>query len=161
MTEGKEKKKEKAKASIFETAAGAPRPSLFRNYISYFGMAIVGASITSFVLLMLIDLTDRNPNPYTGLITFIAIPTIVVVGLFITFAGLLWERHRRLNMSEAQIAAFPVIDLNNPRKRQGFDRIYGRLIHFFVRKRLCQLSCFRIHRVGGFLRSNLPCTDEA
>jgi nitrate/TMAO reductase-like tetraheme cytochrome c subunit len=105
--------------SIHETAGGTPRPSLFRNYISYFGLAILGASVTSFILLILIEFTSPSENPYTGLITFIAIPTIVVVGLLITAAGLLWERHRRLKMTEAQIAAFPVIDLNNPKRRRA------------------------------------------
>ena len=82
--------------SIHETAGGTPRPSLFRNYISYFGLAIVGASVTSFVLLMLIELTTPSENPYTALITFIAVPTIVLVGLFLTGVGLLWERRRRV-----------------------------------------------------------------
>src|SRR6476619_5004515 len=103
--------------SIHETAGGTPLPSLFRNYISYFGLSIVGAGVTSFVLLMLIQLTAASENPYAALITFIAIPTIIMVGLFISLLGLLWERHRRLKMTEAQIAAFPIIDLNNPKRR--------------------------------------------
>ena len=118
----KRKKAEKEieySGSIHETAGGTPRPSLFRNYISYFGLAIVGASVTSFVLLMLIEATAPSANPYTALITFIAIPTIVIVGLILTGIGLLWERRRRLKMTEAQIAAFPVIDLNNPKRRRA------------------------------------------
>lgn len=117
----KDKKVEtiKYEGSIHETAGGTPRPSLFRNYISYFGLAIVAASVTSFVLLLLIEFTAASENPYTGLITFIAVPTIVLVGLFITVVGLFWERRRRLSMTEAQIAAFPVIDLNNPRRRRS------------------------------------------
>ncbi len=111
--------------SIHETAGGTPRPSLFRNYISYFGLALVFASVTSFVLLMLIELFDPSENPYTALITFIAIPTVVVVGLVITAGGLLWERHRRLQMTDEQIAAFPVIDLNNPKRRRALIVFMG------------------------------------
>ncbi len=118
-------KETKYSASIHETAGGTPRPSLFRNYISYFGLAIVGASVTSFILLLLIEFTSPSENPYTGLITFIAIPTIVMVGLFITGVGLFWERRRRLSMTEAQIAAFPVIDLNNPRRRRALIVFMG------------------------------------
>lgn len=125
MKEKKVDKEEKYSGSIHETAGGTPRPSLFRNYISYFGLAIVGASVTSLVLLLLIEFTTPSENPYTGLITFIAIPTIVMVGVVITFAGLLWERHRRLSMTDAQIAAFPVIDLNEPRRRRSLITFMG------------------------------------
>jgi hypothetical protein len=119
MKSKKGDKKFEYSGSIHETAGGSPRPSLFRNYISYFGLAIVGASVTSFVLLLLIEATAPSANPYTALITFIAIPSLVMIGLFITGLGLLWERHRRLKMTEAQIAAFPVIDLNNPKRRRA------------------------------------------
>ena len=51
MKEKNEEKQFRYSASIHETAGGTPRPSLFRNYISYFGLAIVGASVTSFILL--------------------------------------------------------------------------------------------------------------
>jgi nitrate/TMAO reductase-like tetraheme cytochrome c subunit len=125
MEENKTVKEEDTSRLIHETVGGTPRPSLFRNYISYFGLAIVGASVTSFILLLLIEFTSPGENPYTGLITFIAIPTIVVVGLFITVVGLLWERRRRLSMTEAQIAAFPIIDLNNPRRRRSLMIFMG------------------------------------
>lgn len=104
---------------IHQTVGGSPRPSLFRNFISYIGLAVLGASVTSFVLLLLIEFTSPSENPYTGLITFIAIPSVVLAGLFITAFGLLWERRRRVHMTEAQIAAFPVLDLNNPQKRRS------------------------------------------
>ncbi|MEP6947383.1 MAG: NapC/NirT family cytochrome c [Acidobacteriota bacterium] len=104
---------------IHATNDGARRPSLFRNFISYAGLAIVAASVTSLVLLLLIEYTSPSENPYTGLITFIAIPTIVVAGLFITLVGIIWERRRRINMTDAQIAAFPVLDLNNPQRRRS------------------------------------------
>lgn len=119
MTDKKVEKEVLYAGSIHETAGGTPRPSLFRNYISYFGLAILSASVTSFVLLLLIEFTTPSENPYTGLITFIAIPTVVLVGIFITIVGLFWERHRRLKMTEAQILAFPVIDLNNPSRRRS------------------------------------------
>lgn len=125
MKRKKEEIEIKYEGSIHETAGGTPRPSLFRNYISYFGLAIVGASATSFVLLILIEFTSPSENPYTGLITFIAVPTIVTVGLIITVIGLFWERHRRLSMTEAQIAAFPVIDLNNPARRRSLIILMG------------------------------------
>ncbi len=121
----KEKEEEKgAKAGNCEgladnTSDRKPSPSLFRNYISFFGIAIVSACVTSFVLLVLIELTDPSENPYSGLITFIAIPAILIVGLIIMFAGAIWERRRRRALTDDQIAAFPIIDLNDPRRRRS------------------------------------------
>lgn len=112
-------------ASIHQTEGGSPRPSLFRNYISYFGLAVVAASVTSLVLLLLIEATTPSENPYTSLITFIAIPSVVVFGLFVTAAGALWERHRRLKMTEAEILAYPVLDLNNPQRRRALVIFLG------------------------------------
>ena len=125
MKEENKGKKAKNYDLIHETASGTPRPSLFRNYISYFGLAIVAASVTSFVLLMLIEITSPSENPYTGLITFIAVPSIVMLGLLITVVGLVWERHRRVSMTDAQIAAFPVLDLNDPRRRRALIVFMG------------------------------------
>ena len=81
MNEDNEKDTVKHAASIHETAGGTQRPSMIRNYISYFGLAVTAASLTSFILLLLIALTGANDNPYTDLVTFILIPSILVFGL--------------------------------------------------------------------------------
>lgn len=101
------------------TAIGTVRPSLLRNFISYVGIAIVAAGSTSFALLMLLEFTSPSQNAYAGLVTFIAVPAIITVGLFLTLIGVLWERRRRVHLTEAQIAAYPVLDLNNPQRRRS------------------------------------------
>lgn len=53
-----------------ERAVGKP-PSLFRNYVSLVGVAIAIASLTSVVLLFLLEITAANPNPYAGILTYI------------------------------------------------------------------------------------------
>ena len=104
---------------IHQTSGGSPRPSLLRNFISYIGLAVLAAGITSFSLLFLIEMTSPSENPYTGLIMFIAIPAVVTAALFIVLVGVILERRRRIHMTEAEIAAFPIIDLNNPQKRRS------------------------------------------
>ena len=94
------------------------KPSLLRNYISFIGFAIVAASLTSFVLLLLVGL-GTNDNPYSDLITFIFVPSILLFGLFVVMIGVLYERHRRRNISHSDIAAYPVLDLNDPRRRRS------------------------------------------
>lgn len=94
-------------------------PSLLRNYISFVGFAIVAASFTSFILLLMISFMESTENPYTDLVTFIFVPSILVFGLFIVLAGALYERRRRRNKSHDEIAAYPILDLNDPGKRRS------------------------------------------
>jgi len=96
-----------------------PAPSLFRNYISYGGIAIAAAALTSILLLILIELTRGIDNPYADLVVFIFIPSILIFGLFVALMGALWERRRRKNLSPDQIGVLPIIDLNDPRRRRS------------------------------------------
>src|SRR5215475_4286502 len=73
----------------------AKPPSLFRNYISLVGGAIVIASFVSVVLLFLIEITSHAENPYLGILTYIIFPSILIFGLFITILGRFLERRRR------------------------------------------------------------------
>ncbi len=94
-------------------------PSLFRNYISFVGFAIVAASLTSFVLLVLIELTGSTENPYAELVTFIFVPSILIFGLVVVLIGVLYERRRRRTMAPGAITAYPILDLNDPRRRRS------------------------------------------
>src|SRR3954452_11206549 len=88
------------------------RPGLLRNYISYIGMAISSAALTSFILLLLLSLTRADDNAYTDLIIFILVPSIIGFGLFVMLVGVLIERRRRRQNPTEHIAAYPIIDLN-------------------------------------------------
>ncbi len=101
------------------TPGEARQPSLLRNYISFIGLAIAAAGLTSFILLFLIQWSGSNENPYTDLITFIFVPSILLFGLFIALVGVLLERRRRRGRSHDEIAAYPVLDLNDPSKRRS------------------------------------------
>lgn len=93
-------------------------PGLMRNYVSFVGMAISAASFTSIVLLLLIELTSGIENPYTDLVTFILIPSVMVFGFALIVVGMLFERRRRRGKSAEEIAAYPIIDLNDPVRRR-------------------------------------------
>ena len=95
-------------------------PSLYRNYLSFAGTAIALASFTCIVFLFLIELTSGHEQPYLGIFTFILFPAIMIFGLFIIVAGMLLERRRRRKRAPSEIAAYPVLDLNNPRMRRTF-----------------------------------------
>lgn len=95
-------------------------PSLFRNYISFVGAAIATAALLSTVLLFLVEIGSHQENPYLGILTYIILPSILLLGLAIVVVGMLLERRRRHRGSPEQIAAYPKLDLNDPRARHAF-----------------------------------------
>src|SRR5512132_2727764 len=96
------------------------RPSLFRNYISFVGAAIVIASLASVVLLFLIEITSTVENPYVGILTYIIFPSILMFGLFVVALGMILERRRRRRAAPDDISAYPKLDLNDPHARRAF-----------------------------------------
>lgn len=95
-------------------------PSHFRNYVSIAGAAVVFTSLACIVLLFLIELTGSTSKPYLGILTYMIFPGVLTFGLFIVVVGLLLERRRRRKLTPSEIAAYPVLDLNNPKRRRAF-----------------------------------------
>lgn len=126
-------------------------PSLMRNYISFVGIAIAAASFTSFVLLFMIELTGETDNPYTDLVTFIFVPSVLVFGLFLIALGALIERRRRRGKSPEDIAPFPIIDLNDPKRRRTLI-VFGCLSFAFL-----FLSAFGSYRAFEYTESVVFC----
>jgi nitrate/TMAO reductase-like tetraheme cytochrome c subunit len=101
-----------------EPQATVKSPTLFRNYISFVGALIVAASLASIILLFLIEFTRAAENPYLGIVTYVILPAFLILGLVIIVVGMLFERRRRRLRPESEIAAYPRIDLNDPRQRR-------------------------------------------
>lgn len=95
-------------------------PSLFSNYISFVGAAIASAAFLSIVLLFLVEIGSHQENPYLGILTYIILPSILLLGLAIVAVGMLLERRRRHRGSPEQISPYPKLDLNDPRARHAF-----------------------------------------
>src|SRR6185437_4239092 len=95
------------------------RPSLFRNYISFVGAAIVLASFASVLLLFFIEITSTIENPYVGILTYIIFPSILMFGLFVVLLGMVLERRRRRRVAPDAIMAYPKLDLNDPHTRRA------------------------------------------
>lgn len=105
-------------------------PSLLRNYLSFAGLAIVAASLTSIVMLFLIELTSASDNPYLGILTYIILPGFMVFGLLVALLGA-WRERRRRRHSAASLTAYPILDLNDPRRRRNFLGFVG-LVFVFI-----------------------------
>jgi len=83
-----------------------------RNPISRIGVALTTASALLFLFLLALDLVGFLDNPYAGLVVFVMVPLLFVVGLLLIPIGIASERRRAARGLAP--AAWPRIDLNDP-----------------------------------------------
>jgi len=98
-------------------------PSLLRNYISFAGMSVAAAGLVSILLMMMLELMSgeaAHDNPYTGIFTYVLFPSVMGFGIVLVALGAMWERRKRRRQAPDQIGRYPVLDLNDPRRRRSF-----------------------------------------
>ena len=86
--------------------------SAIRNPISLVGFAITTTAAVLFLILLALELAGVIQNAYFGLVLFIAVPAILVLGLLLIPIGV-WRQHRRWGEDK-----WPVIDLGQPHVRR-------------------------------------------
>ena len=99
------------------------RPALFfgNNPISLAGGAITSASGVTMIGYWLIEIFGRpNGNPYLGIIFFLILPALFILGLTLIPVGV-FLRRRELQKAKLIPAEFPKIDLNDRIFRHGLD----------------------------------------
>lgn len=94
-------------------------PKQVYNPITMIGAAIAALSFGLIIFLFILDFFGSEENTYMGILTYIIIPSFLIVGLLIIAYGYLRERkrERRGFIREKRL---PVIDLNDPKKRAMF-----------------------------------------
>ena len=90
-------------------------PKAVRNPISLTGVAIATAGAIVFLVLLALELGGQFANPYAGLLVFVAVPAVFVIGLLIIPIGAM--RQRRLIAAGLATDEWPIIDLRMPRTR--------------------------------------------
>jgi nitrate/TMAO reductase-like tetraheme cytochrome c subunit len=112
------------KVALFDRfREGWVRPALYfgNNPISLAGGAITTASGVTMIGYWLVELFGRfNDNPYLGIIFFLLLPGLFVLGLLLIPIGI-WVRRRKLRKAGLIPAAYPQIDLNDKIFRHGLD----------------------------------------
>jgi len=99
------------------------RPALFfgNNPISLAGGAITSASGVTMIAYWLVEIFGRsNDNPYLGIIFFLLLPGLFILGLVLIPIGV-FIRRRKLQLAGQIPAEFPKIDLNDRMFRHGLD----------------------------------------
>jgi nitrate/TMAO reductase-like tetraheme cytochrome c subunit len=90
-------------------------PPDFYNPITFLGMTIATIMLVMALLMILLDVVAGFHNAYSGLVTYIALPSLMFFGLFIALVGIV--RTRRRHKRDGVPDKLPVIDLNVPKQR--------------------------------------------
>lgn len=86
--------------------------ALTRNTVSLVGSAIVTASTILFITLFLLQTFGLRGSPYVGILAYLILPAIFLLGLLLIPLGIWNQRRRGKSLSE-----FPVLDFNEGRTR--------------------------------------------
>jgi hypothetical protein len=93
-------------------------PSSFYNPVTLIGAAIAVVSLGLIFFLMVLESLAETPKPYMGIVAFVLLPAVLLIGLFILIFGILRER-KRVHDGKPE-TRMPQIDLNNPKHRTAF-----------------------------------------
>jgi nitrate/TMAO reductase-like tetraheme cytochrome c subunit len=98
--------------------SGAPAPrSHFNNWISAIGGVIAIGALFSFALLVWMDFTQGDTNPYLGIFTYIVAPGFLITGLALVFFGA-WAQRRWAIKHAATMPDKWRLDFTNPAQRR-------------------------------------------
>ena len=90
---------------------------LIRSPISVVGMVLTTISAVLFLVVFLADLFGWHTNPYLGIVFFLILPGVFLVGLALIPFGAWIERRRRARGRAPSEVHWPRIDLNDPAQR--------------------------------------------
>jgi nitrate/TMAO reductase-like tetraheme cytochrome c subunit len=87
------------------------------NWASVLGAALTTAAALTLVWFWLLEITSPHPvHPYVGIVLFLILPFLFVLGLLLIPAGIFWQR-RRLAREGRVPAEYPSIHLHSPAVR--------------------------------------------
>ena len=98
---------------------------LIRSPISVAGMMLTTVSAALFLVVFLADLFGLHTNPYLGIVFFLVLPAVFVLGLVLIPLGAWVERRRRAAGKAPTAVYWPRIDLNDPAQRTAAIAVFG------------------------------------
>ncbi len=95
------------------------RPSSLRHPVSLAGAALATVSGVSVLSLFVASVAGFEGGPYLGMVAYVALPSLLVVGLLFIPVGVVLERRRLVRLAAAGEGEkpLPIIDFNRPRTR--------------------------------------------
>jgi len=94
-------------------------PDVYYNPISMIGGAIAIVSLGTILFLFFVDLVS-DPAIYVGIITYIILPSFLIIGLILVPIGVYYQKRREKKYGKKKLN-LPRIDLNDPRHRFAFS----------------------------------------
>ncbi len=93
--------------------------SITRNGLSLLGTALALAGLVLIVCLFFMEQMGFHGGPYLGILTYLILPALVVLGLILIPVGSLLHR-RKLSRMEGRedVTPLPIFDLNKPKTRR-------------------------------------------
>ena len=93
------------------------RAALARHPLAILGAVITTVSAVVFIALAIAIAIGLLPNPYAGLVVFVVVPALFVLGLILIPLGM-WRQQRKLRRDPSAVADWPVLDFRTPRVRR-------------------------------------------
>jgi hypothetical protein len=93
--------------------------SITRNGISLVGTALAASALALIITLFSMELFGFEGGPYIGILTYLILPALFVIGLIIIPIGVvLWRRKMHREHGGEDITLLPVFDLNSQATRR-------------------------------------------
>ena len=93
------------------------RAALARHPVAVAGAVIATVAAVVFIALAIAVVVGLLDNPYAGLVVFIVIPALFVLGLVLVPLGM-WLQQRKMRSHPEAVAEWSVIDFRKPRVRR-------------------------------------------
>lgn len=95
-------------------------PPSVKNWLSLSGVIIVLTSLFMIIFLFIAGIFIREQAAYLGLITYILLPAVMIIGLLLIPAGMLLKTRRERQGKSVSETRWPRIDLEEPHHRHAF-----------------------------------------
>jgi nitrate/TMAO reductase-like tetraheme cytochrome c subunit len=131
-------------------AAAKPR-SNFNNWISAVGGVIALGALFSFALLVWMDFTQGEKNPYLGIFTYLVAPAFLIGGIALAVAGA-WAQ-RRWMLKHTNAPDRWRLDFTSAAQRRGMFALAAGALGFVI------LSAFGSYQTFHYSESNQFCGE--
>lgn len=95
-------------------------PQLAYNSISVAGAVIAGVSALLIIMLLLLHMVQDEGNPYLGIVVYMVLPPILILGLVLIPIGMIRRKNLIKKTGEVPVPQWPYIDLNLRTHRNAF-----------------------------------------
>ena len=95
-------------------------PASVYNWLSVIGATVALISLFMIVFLFVITSIFNQGGSYIGVVIYIALPTLMVIGLILIPIGMIIKYKKQVKEKTKEILRWPSIDFNEPRHRNAF-----------------------------------------